>query len=113
VTTERTGDAHITKVVAQLLVEAEHRSAVGQGNGPIDAFVNALRQVGVELSVLDYHQHALTAGSGASSVAYVEAGSGDAVVWGVGLDSSILDASLQAVTSAANRLRALSVSELG
>jgi 2-isopropylmalate synthase len=69
--------------------------------------VNALRQVGVELSVLDYHQHALTAGSGASSVAYVEAGSGERVVWGVGLDSSILDASLHAVTSAANRLRAL------
>jgi 2-isopropylmalate synthase len=113
VTTERTGDAHVTKVVAQLLVEGEHRSAVGQGNGPIDAFVNALRQVGIELSVLDYHQHALTAGSGASSVAYVEAGSGDAVVWGVGLDSSILDASLQAVTSAANRLRALPASELG
>jgi 2-isopropylmalate synthase len=111
VTTERTNDAHITKVVAQLLVEGGHRSAVGQGNGPIDAFVNALGQVGIELSVLDYHQHALTAGSGASSVAYVEAGSGDTVVWGVGLDSSILDASLQAVTSAANRLRALSTSE--
>ena len=111
VTTERTNDADITKVVAQLLVEGGHRSAVGQGNGPIDAFVNALGQVGIELSVLDYHQHALTAGSGASSVAYVEAGSGDTVVWGVGLDSSILDASLQAVTSAANRLRALSTSE--
>jgi 2-isopropylmalate synthase len=105
VTTERSSDSNITKVVAQLLVKGEHRSAVGQGNGPIDAFVNALRQVGVELSVLDYHQHALTAGSGASSVAYVEAGSGDAVVWGVGLDSSILDASLQAVISAANRLQ--------
>jgi 2-isopropylmalate synthase len=109
VTTERANDTHVTEVVAQLLVEGEHRSAAGRGNGPIDAFVNALRQVGVELSVLDYHQHALTAGSGASSVAYVEAGSGDTVVWGVGLDSSILDASLQAVTSAANRLRALSL----
>ena len=113
VTTERSGDSNITKVVAQLLVEGEHRSAVGQGNGPIDAFVNALRQVDVELSVLDYHQHALTAGSGASSVAYVEAGSGDAVVWGVGLDSSILDASLQAVISAANRLHTQPTDETG
>ena len=57
------------------------------------------------LSVLDYNQHALTAGSEASSVAYVEAESGDEVAWGVGMDSSILDASLQAVVSAANRLR--------
>ena len=113
VTTERSGDSNITKVVAQLLVKGEHRSAVGQGNGPIDAFVNALRQVDVELSVLDYHQHALTAGSGASSVAYVEAGSGDAVVWGVGLDSSILDASLQAVISAANRLHTQPTDESG
>jgi 2-isopropylmalate synthase len=113
VTTERSSDSNITNVVAQLLVKGEHRSAVGQGNGPIDAFVNALRQVGVELSVLDYHQHALTAGSGASSVAYVEAGSGDAVVWGVGLDSSILDASLQAVISAANRLQTLPTGERG
>jgi 2-isopropylmalate synthase len=113
VTTERTNDAHTTGVVAQLLVEGEHRSVAGQGNGPIDAFVNALRQVGVELSVLDYHQHALTAGSGASSVAYVEAACADTVVWGVGLDSSILDASLQAVTSAANRLRARSSTAAG
>ncbi len=111
VTTERSSGSNITKVVAQLLLKGEHRSAVGQGNGPIDAFVNALRHVGVELSVLDYHQHALTAGSGASSVAYVEAGSGDAVVWGVGLDSSILDASLQAVISAANRLQTLPTDE--
>ena len=113
VTTERSGDSNITKVVAQLLVKGEHRSAVGQGNGPIDAFVNALRQVDVELSVLDYHQHALTAGSGASSVAYVEAGSGDAVVWGVVRDSSILDASLQAVISAANRLHTQPTDESG
>jgi 2-isopropylmalate synthase len=105
VTSERATDAHVTQVTAQLLVDGEHRSAVGKGNGPIDALVNALSSLGVMLSVLDYHQHALTAGSEASSVAYVEAESGDEVAWGVGMDSSILDASLQAVVSAANRLR--------
>jgi 2-isopropylmalate synthase len=105
VTSERATDAHVTQVTAQLLVDGEHRSAVGKGNGPIDALVNALAGMGVKLAVLDYHQHALTSGSGASSVAYVEAGSGEAVAWGVGMDSSILDASLQAVVSAANRLR--------
>jgi 2-isopropylmalate synthase len=105
VATERATDAHVTEVTAQLLVDGEHRSAVGKGNGPIDALVNALASLGVNLAVLDYNQHALTAGSGASSVAYVEAEAGDEVVWGVGMDSSILDASLQAVVSAANRLR--------
>ena len=61
----------------------------------------------MELSVQDYSEHALTSGSGASAVAYVEAECGGQVAWGVGLDSSILDASLHAVASAANRLRAL------
>ncbi|HTW07722.1 MAG TPA: 2-isopropylmalate synthase [Acidimicrobiales bacterium] len=104
VTSERATEAHVTQVTAQLLVDGEHRSAVGKGNGPIDALVNALGTMGLKLAVLDYHQHALTAGSGASSVAYVEVESGDEVAWGVGMDSSILDASLQAVISAANRL---------
>ena len=105
VTTDRGADEHVTEVTAQLLVDGAHRTVTGRGNGPIDAFVNALGDVGVHLSVLDYQQHALTAGSGASSVAYVEAESGGRVVWGVGMDSSILDASLQAVVSAANRAR--------
>lgn len=105
VTSERATDEHVTHVTAQLLVDGEHRSAVGEGNGPIDALVNALGSMGVNLAVVDYHQHALTAGSGASSVAYVEAESGGEVAWGVGMDSSILDASLQALISAANRLR--------
>jgi len=104
VTSERATGTHVTQVTAQLLVEGEHRSVVGKGNGPIDALVDALGGLGVTLSVLDYHQHALTAGSGASSVAYVEAESAGQVAWGVGMDSSILDASLQAVVSAANRL---------
>jgi 2-isopropylmalate synthase len=106
VTTERSTDTHVTGLTAQLLVAGEHKTVAGRGNGPIDALVNALSEVGVGLSVLDYQEHALTAGSGASAVAYVEAESGGKVAWGVGLDSSILDASLQAVVSAANRLLA-------
>jgi 2-isopropylmalate synthase len=105
VSTERQTDARTTEITAQMLVDGVHRTLVGRGNGPIDALVNAIAGLGVPLSVLDYHQHALTAGSGASAVAYVEAGSGDQVVWGVGMDSSTLEASLQAVMSAANRLR--------
>ena len=100
-------DKH-TKVVAQVLVDGQHRTISGEGNGPVDALVHGLQsELGVELSVQDYHQHALTAGSEATAAAYVEvtAEGGDRF-WGVGIDSSTLDASLEAVISAANRIRA-------
>ena len=104
VTAERAGEPHSTALRAQLLVDGEHRTVAGKGNGPIDALIDALGEVGVKMAVLDFHEHALTSGSGASAVAYVEAESGGTVVWGVGIDSSILDASLQATIRAANRL---------
>ncbi len=94
-----------TTVTAQLLVDGEPRTVMGQGNGPIDALLGALRaDLGVDFEVKDYNQHALTAGSEASAVAYVEAeGPDGSTWWGVGMDSSILEASLHAVVSAANR----------
>jgi len=96
-----------TSVVAQVLVDGQHRTISGQGNGPVAALVNGLRsELGLEVSVEDYHEHSLTAGSEASAVAYVQAtGANGERTWGVGIDSSILDASLEAVISAANRLR--------
>jgi 2-isopropylmalate synthase len=96
-----------TSVVAQVLVDGQHRTLSGQGNGPVDAIVHGIRsELGVEFSVDDYHEHALTAGSEASAAAYVQVtGTGGEQVWGVGIHSSILDASLAAVISAANRIR--------
>ncbi len=95
-----------TTVVAQLLVDGQHKTVAGEGNGPIDALVAGMRtELGVQFEVKDYSQHALTAGSGASAVAYVEAEEPDGTTWwGVGMDSSTLDASLGAVVSAANRI---------
>ncbi|HEY6625219.1 MAG TPA: 2-isopropylmalate synthase [Acidimicrobiales bacterium] len=95
-----------TTVVAQLLVDGQHKTVAGEGNGPIDALVAGMRtELGVQFEVKDYSQHALTAGSGASAVAYVEAEESDGTTWwGVGMDSSTLDASLGAVVSAANRI---------
>ncbi|HEY5098380.1 MAG TPA: 2-isopropylmalate synthase, partial [Acidimicrobiales bacterium] len=102
---EVTTGGHRTTVTAQLLVDGGPRTVMGQGNGPIDALLGALRaDLGVDFEVKDYNQHALTAGSEASAVAYVEAeGPDGSTWWGVGMDSSILDASLHAVVSAANR----------
>jgi 2-isopropylmalate synthase len=101
------GGESVTSVTAQVLVDGRHRTLSGQGNGPLAALVNGLRaELGLELAVQDYSQHALTAGSEASAVAYVEATGVDGrPVWGVGMDSSILDASLRAVIAAADRLR--------
>ncbi len=63
-------------------------------------------EMDVRFKVRDYHEHALTAGAGASAVAYVEAEGDDGTTWwGVGMSSSLLDASLEAVISAANRRR--------
>ena len=55
------------------------------------------------MRVLDYHEHALSAGGDAIAAAYVECTVGDEVVWGVGLDANIVTASLRAVLSAINR----------
>src|SRR3984957_4403347 len=93
-----------TSVVAQVLVDGYHRTISGHGNGPVAALVNGLRaELGLEVAVEDYHEHSLTAGSEASAVAYVQAtGANGQRTWGVGIDSSILNASLEAVISAAN-----------
>jgi 2-isopropylmalate synthase len=98
---------HSTRIVAQLLVDGSHVTVTGEGNGPIDALMAGLKSdLNVDFTVRDYSEHALTAGSGASAVAYVEAqGVDGGSWWGVGMSSSILDASLEAVISAANRRR--------
>ncbi|SDQ04667.1 2-isopropylmalate synthase [Quadrisphaera sp. DSM 44207] len=86
-----------------LLVDGQPRTLEGLGNGPIAAFVSALGQVGVDVRVLDYAEHALGAGGDATAAAYVECEVGDRVLWGVGIDANIVVASLKAVVSAVNR----------
>src|SRR4051795_12709491 len=102
-----TGDAGAT-ATAHLMVEGERVTVTGAGNGPIAAFVHALQKgLAIDVEVVDYAEHAVTAGSDASAAAYVEARSEDGIRWGVGLDGSILAASLKAVLGAVNRLRGL------
>ncbi|MEI2765617.1 MAG: 2-isopropylmalate synthase [Dermatophilaceae bacterium] len=75
----------------------------GAGNGPIAAFCQVLADQGIDVRVLDYAEHALSAGGDATAAAYVECAVGERVLWGVGIDSSIVTASLKAVVSAVNR----------
>jgi 2-isopropylmalate synthase len=75
----------------------------GEGNGPIAAFGNILQAYGVDVRVLDYYEHALSAGGDASAAAYLECAIEGEVFWGVGIDPNTTTASLKAVVSAINR----------
>ena len=77
--------------------------AEGTGNGPIAAFCNAVSKLGVDVTVLDYHEHAMSAGGDAQAAAYLECSVAGRTLWGVGIDSSIVTASLKAIVSAVNR----------
>lgn len=79
------------------------RTLQGSGNGPVAAFVAAVKTLGVDVAVLDYAEHALSAGGDATAAAYVECAIGDEILWGVGIDPSITTASLKAIISAVNR----------
>jgi 2-isopropylmalate synthase len=97
------GEGH-DEITASVEVEGDRHEITGAGNGPIAAFVDALASVGYDVRVLDYTEHALTAGDDARAAAYVECTVGDRVLWGVGVHSSIVTASLRAVVSAINRV---------
>jgi 2-isopropylmalate synthase len=97
-------DGHVT-VRARLSCGDRTVSIEGRGNGPISALVHGLRRdVGVEVDVLDYAEHALGAGEEATAVAYVEVRSHEDTMWGVGMDPNITTASMKAVLSALERL---------
>ena len=92
-------------VEAVILDRGEEIEIRGAGTGPIDGFVDALsRHIGVELSVLDYSEHSLQRGSNAAAISYVEVEYPQGRLFGVGINTNIVAASLEAVVSAANRI---------
>ncbi len=93
---------------AKVTFNGKPTTVSGRGNGPIAGYVDALgKNCGIQIRVRDYHQHATGAGSDAQAVSFIEAETADGkVLWGVGMDSNIVAASLKAVTSAANRAAA-------
>lgn len=77
----------------------------GGGNGPIDGFVDALsRHLGLELSVRDYSEHSIQQGSNASAICYMEVDHPGGSLFGAGINTNIVAASLEAVVSAVNRI---------
>jgi 2-isopropylmalate synthase len=103
------GSGNTFSVTANVVIRGRDQQISGEGNGPVSAFVDAIAPLGFPVRVLDYHEHALSAGGDALAAAYVECEVGEGetstVVWGVGMDSNIVTASLKAVVSAADRAR--------
>jgi 2-isopropylmalate synthase len=96
------GSRDRTRLTAHLRVLGVPRTVTGTGNGPIAAFVDGLRrELGTDMDVVDYAEHALGQGADATAVAYVETaqGPGGALRWGVGVHPNIITASLMAVLS--------------
>ena len=94
-------------VEAVILTDGAEKAICGTGNGPIDAFADALKQAGFLFSITDYSEHALSFGSDSKAAAYVRVeGKNKAAAWGVGLDTNIHVASFRAILSAINRAMA-------
>ena len=102
------GDGSATKLrnlEASILDAGKEIKITGKGTGPIDGFVDALsKHVGIEISVIDYSEHTLRPGADASAICYMEIESGGRKLFGVGINSNIVAASLEALVSAVNRL---------
>jgi 2-isopropylmalate synthase len=98
-------DGTVEQLTAHLTIDGVEWRLTGAGNGPVDAFVHALRaDGGFDIHVQSYHEHAVGAGEDATAVAYVQLRIGlEQTVYGVGLDPNIVTATLRAVVSAINR----------
>jgi len=97
-------------VEAVISVNGESQTVSAIGNGPLDAFCEALKQgLGCEFTLCGYHEHALTKGSSSKAVAYIETEYPDGrKVWGAGVDTDIIIASIKATLCSLNRAAHLS-----
>ncbi len=102
---DRDEEASLAEIEAVVVVRGEERSVHAVGNGPLDAFCTALREgLGLRFVLHAYHEHALTRGSGAKAVSYIEILDADEESWwGAGVDTDIIVASIKSLLSALNR----------
>ncbi len=102
--TDTPGQSGMVTIQAELRHAGRAIIVAGTGNGPIDAFVQSLGAAGLDLRLMDYHEHATGGGADAMAVCYVELRVGDnPTLFGVGMDANIVTASFKAVLCAVNR----------
>ena len=99
----------VVNMTSHIEIAGEKYFLEGEGTGPIDAFVQALSaNVGRNVRVLNYAEHAIGEGANAKAIAYVELRVDDAqVCYGVGVDANIVSASLRAIISGVQRVTAV------
>jgi len=100
-------DEESHQVMSHVVVKYEQQriELKGQGNGPLDAVAKAISEhIGETVTVADYHEHGMTAGSDATAVSYVEVKVGEhATVFGVGQDKNITTSAIKALLNGVNR----------
>jgi 2-isopropylmalate synthase len=99
------------RLTAKILVDGKLREISGEGNGPLSSFLDALHaDLGISLSIREYSEHAVGAGSDVKAATYVELippevdpkDKTKGGFWGVGVDADITASGLKALVSAAN-----------
>jgi 2-isopropylmalate synthase len=99
----------LTQIEVDMLHRGQAMTVFGSGNGPIDAFVQALE---LNIRLMDFHEHAIGGGADAQAAAYVELRVNNGPTrFGVGIDGNMMAASFKAIVSALNRHMALSAED--
>ena len=93
----------VTELSVEYRVGDEQTELTARGNGPVDAFINALNDSGHEVSLFDYVEHAMSSGGDATAAAYVDLEVDGHRFWGVGVDPDTTRATLKAIVSSVNR----------
>ncbi len=103
-TTQNAAGEDRTTLQAVIRAEGEEQTVAGEGGGSVEAFANAINEaLTADVRVLDYHEHAIGAGADAKAVCYMELRVDGQELWGVGIHSDIVTASLRAIVSGVNR----------
>jgi len=93
------------KIKLSLVENGKEITIEGAGNGPIDAFINALNtRLSSDFKVSDYHQHSISSGSDASAAAYIEIQNKNFSDWGAGIDQNTTAASYKAILNGINKI---------
>ncbi|WP_454813429.1 2-isopropylmalate synthase [Labrys neptuniae] len=100
------GEGEERTITARIRDEGVDKTITGIGNGPIDAFVTAMRaESGLDFDVANYREHAMGSGANAAAVSYVELRIADgSTLFGVGIDKDTTKSALKAVISGVNRI---------